>query len=283
MAMSEITVVSKSGETLYHFKWADPQFLDLSTIGAPIPPGSIPLVAQNIACHEDSRTPLVSKKQLTSMNFLSLSSTVAPDGESFYKVMQHESTTQDIKEALYIIKTNTDRELKFPDRSFSGPKYLTEVHRVQLSCTENKVRFLKSEVYDASNNLVYLFANPSMETPWQGFLLNSTFDLLQRIVCPTVEFGGIGIVTDKKDNLIRVVTVMDGTPAAEAGVKANDIITHLNDESADGLDLNQAVGKMRGPPNTKIKLKIKREGQGSPIELSITRAIIKARSKEVQK
>ena len=106
--------------------------------------------------------------------------------------------------------------------------------------------------------------------------------LLWRIVCPT-EYGGLGIEVANENGLIKVVTVMDGTPAAEAGIKANDIITHFNDESADGLTLNQAVEKMRGPANTKIKLKIKREGQESPIELSITRAIIKARSKEVQK
>ena len=111
----------------------------------------------------------------------------------------------------------------------------------------------------------------------------SPFALLQRIVCPTIEFRGLGIEVAKADSLIRVVTVMDGTPAAEAGIKANDIITHLNDEATDGLELDQAIKKMRGPANTKIKLIIKREGQESPIELSITRAIIKARSKEVQK
>src|SRR5258708_39845592 len=103
------------------------------------------------------------------------------------------------------------------------------------------------------------------------------------MVCPTIEFGGLGIEVTKADSLIRVVTVMDGTPAAESGIKANDIITHFNDETADGLTLNQAIEKMRGPANTKVKLKIKRDGQESPIELSITRAIIKARSKEVQK
>ena len=112
---------------------------------------------------------------------------------------------------------------------------------------------------------------------------SSPFGLLQRIVCPTIEFGGLGIEVAKENNLIRVVAVMDGTPAAEAGIKAKDKITHLNDEPTDELALDKAIEKMRGPANTKIKLKIKREGQESLIELSITRAIIKARSKEVQK
>jgi carboxyl-terminal processing protease len=110
----------------------------------------------------------------------------------------------------------------------------------------------------------------------------SPLGVLRRIVCPT-EFGGLGIEVANENGLIKVMTVMDGTPAAEAGIKANDIITHLNDEATDGLALDQAIEKMRGPANTKIKLKIKREGQESPIELSVTRAIIKARSKEVQK
>jgi uncharacterized caspase-like protein len=285
MATAESTIVSKSGETLFHYKWGNPEFLDL---WVPIPPGSIASTAANIVCHKDFRTPLVSKKRLTSMNFLSVSSTASGDGETFYELMQHNSATQDKQELLLLVKFQTDHELEFPNLSVPGPKYLTQVHRVQLSCTENKWRFLKLEDYDASNNFVYLSVdlaatNPSMEIPWIEFDLTSSAGLLQRMVCPTIEFGGLGIEVAKEDNLIKVVTVIDGTPAAEAGVKAKDIITHLNDESADALDLNQAIEKIRGPANTKIKLKIKREGQESPIELSITRAIIKARSKEVQK
>jgi hypothetical protein len=283
-AVSETTTVSKSGETLYHYKWADPQFLDLS-MGSPLAPGSIGLTAQNIACHEEFRTPLVSKKQLTSMRFSSLSSTIAADGEIFYQVMQNgQSATQDKTEILFIVRFHKERELKFPNPSISGPTYLTEVHRIQLRCTDNKLGFIKSEDYDASNNLVYVFAaDPSIETPWKEFVLGSPFALLQRIVCPAIEFGGLGIDVAMDGNLIKVVKVLDGSPAAAAEVKANDIITHLDDESANGLTLNQAVEKMRGPPNTKIKLKIIRKGQENPIELSVTRAIIQVRSKEVQK
>jgi carboxyl-terminal processing protease len=59
---------------------------------------------------------------------------------------------------------------------------------------------------------------------------------------------------------------------------ANDIITHLDDEPVQGLTLNQAVEKMRGPENSKIKLKIMRKGQEKPLEVSITRARIQVRS-----
>src|SRR6201993_4242103 len=92
------------------------------------------------------------------------------------------------------------------------------------------------------------------------------------------EFGGLGIEVIMEDGLIKVVAPIDETPAAKAGIMANDIITHLDDAPVQGLTLNQAVEKMRGPENSKIKLKIMRKGQDKPIEISITRARIQVRS-----
>jgi len=92
------------------------------------------------------------------------------------------------------------------------------------------------------------------------------------------EFGGLGIEVTMEDGLVKVVTPIDDTPAAKAGVMANDVITHLDDEQVQGLTLNQAVEKMRGPVNTKIRLKIMRKGQDKPIEVSITRDVIRVRS-----
>jgi len=92
------------------------------------------------------------------------------------------------------------------------------------------------------------------------------------------EFGGLGIEVTMEDGLIKVVAPIDETPAAKAGIMANDIITHLDDESVQGLTLNQAVEKMRGPVNTKIRLKVMRKGSDKPIEISITRDIIRVRS-----
>jgi carboxyl-terminal processing protease len=92
------------------------------------------------------------------------------------------------------------------------------------------------------------------------------------------EFGGLGIEVTMEDGLVKVVAPIDETPAAKAGVMANDIITHLDDEAVQGLTLNQAVEKMRGPVNTKIKLKIVRKGQDKPIEVTIMRDIIRVRS-----
>ena len=92
------------------------------------------------------------------------------------------------------------------------------------------------------------------------------------------EFGGLGIEVTMEDGLVKVVAPIDETPAAKAGVMANDIITHLDDEAVQGLTLNQAVEKMRGPVNTKIKLRIVRKGQDKPIEVTIMRDIIRVRS-----
>ena len=92
------------------------------------------------------------------------------------------------------------------------------------------------------------------------------------------EFGGLGIEVTMEEGLIKVVAPIDETPAHKAGVMANDIITHLDEEPVQGLTLNQAVEKMRGPVNTKIKLKIMRKGAEKPVEVSITRDIIRVRS-----
>ncbi|MFL6932642.1 MAG: S41 family peptidase, partial [Xanthobacteraceae bacterium] len=92
------------------------------------------------------------------------------------------------------------------------------------------------------------------------------------------EFGGLGIEVTMEDGLIKVVSPIDDTPASKAGIMANDIISNLDDEAVQGLTLNQAVEKMRGPVNTKIRLKIMRKGQDKTTEVTIVRDIIRVRS-----
>src|SRR5665647_1376750 len=92
------------------------------------------------------------------------------------------------------------------------------------------------------------------------------------------EFGGLGIEVTMEDGLIKVVAPIDETPAAKAGILANDIITKLDDDQVQGLTLNQAVEKMRGPVNTKIKLTVMRKGQDKPLEVSIFRDVIRVKA-----
>src|SRR6202163_744893 len=91
-------------------------------------------------------------------------------------------------------------------------------------------------------------------------------------------FGGLGIEVTMEDGLVKVVAPIDDTPAAKADVRAGDIITHIDDEAVQGLTLNQAVDKMRGPVNSKIRLKILRKGLDKPIDMAIVRETIRVRS-----
>src|SRR5919107_993771 len=91
------------------------------------------------------------------------------------------------------------------------------------------------------------------------------------------EFGGVGIEVTMEEGLVKVVTPIDDTPASKAGVMANDIITQIDGESVQGLNLNQAVDKMRGPINSSVTLKIQRKDAKDPIEVKLTRETIKVR------
>jgi carboxyl-terminal processing protease len=87
-------------------------------------------------------------------------------------------------------------------------------------------------------------------------------------------FGGIGLEVTDNGGLLEVVSPIDGTPAAKAGIKPGDLITAVNGKSVEGLSLNDAVGEMRGPPNSTVRLIIKRQGQVAPLTLTLTRQVI---------
>jgi carboxyl-terminal processing protease len=92
------------------------------------------------------------------------------------------------------------------------------------------------------------------------------------------EFGGLGIEVTLENGLVKVVSPIDDTPAARAGLRPGDFITHLDGEPVMGLSLQEAVEKMRGPVNSDIKLTIRREGRDQPLEVTLTRAQIKIQS-----
>ncbi len=89
------------------------------------------------------------------------------------------------------------------------------------------------------------------------------------------EFGGLGIEVTMENGVVKVVSPIDDTPAAKAGLLANDLITHLDGEQIVGLTLEQAVEKMRGPVNTPITLTIVRKGVDDPFDVKVTRDIIR--------
>jgi carboxyl-terminal processing protease len=91
------------------------------------------------------------------------------------------------------------------------------------------------------------------------------------------EFGGLGIevTMEQGSGVVKVVSPIDDTPAAKAGLMANDLITHLDGEQIVGLTLEQAVEKMRGPVNTSITLTILRRGKDEPFDVKIVRDVIR--------
>lgn len=91
------------------------------------------------------------------------------------------------------------------------------------------------------------------------------------------KFGGLGIEVTMDNGLVKVVSPIDDTPAAKAGIKAGDYITNIDGETVIGLNLNEAVSKLRGKIGTKVKLSIRR-ANSKPIELTIKRQEIKIQS-----
>jgi len=92
------------------------------------------------------------------------------------------------------------------------------------------------------------------------------------------EFGGLGIEVTMEEDLVRVISPIEDTPAARAGVIAGDLIAEIDGEEVRGMALSDAVELMRGEVNTPIELTIIREGADEPIKLTIVRDIIKVRA-----
>ena len=91
------------------------------------------------------------------------------------------------------------------------------------------------------------------------------------------EFGGLGIEVTMENGFVKVISPIDNTPAYKAGIKAGDYITHLDKKSVIGLSLDEAVGKMRGPVGSKLKITIGRKSQ-EPFDITIKRDVIKITS-----
>jgi carboxyl-terminal processing protease len=89
------------------------------------------------------------------------------------------------------------------------------------------------------------------------------------------EFGGLGIEVTQEEGFVKVISPMDGTPAAKAGILAGDFITHVDGESVQGITLDEAVDKMRGEVGTDIVITVVREGVAEPFDVTLTRETIK--------
>ncbi|HET9148778.1 MAG TPA: PDZ domain-containing protein, partial [Acetobacteraceae bacterium] len=113
---------------------------------------------------------------------------------------------------------------------------------------------------EPSRKLVYDSINGMLAglDPHSGYMNKGQYKDMQ--VETTGHFGGLGLEVSETEGFIRVISPIDGTPAARAGIKPNDLIVDINGRTTDGLTLDKAVHAMRGPVGSKIVLTIKRAG-----------------------
>lgn len=113
--------------------------------------------------------------------------------------------------------------------------------------------------------------------PHSGFMNKKSFEDMQTQT--RGEFGGLGIEITMDNNIVKVISPIDDTPAAKAGIQPGDLITHIGGKPVTEITLNEAVEKMRGAPGTKISLTLRRGGlSGRPFDLTLIRAVIQVQS-----
>ena len=129
----------------------------------------------------------------------------------------------------------------------------------------------QSEVMDSAINGVLQSLDP-----YSAYMSPELFKEMQTDT--RGEFGGLGIEIGMESGLVKVISPIDDTPAAKAGIKAGDYIVKIGDDQVQGKSLMEAVKLMRGPVGTSIKLTIRRKNIKKPLEFNITRKVIEVKS-----
>ncbi len=141
----------------------------------------------------------------------------------------------------------------------------------------NRIRASYVEEVDDSTLLEYAIQGMiSNLDPHSVYLTKDAFSDLQTTI--TGEFSGLGLEVGTEDGYIKVVTPIDGSPAAEAGLMTGDVILQLDGQSVKGMGLNKAVENMRGPKGSEVTLTIGRPGQSQPFDVTLKRDTIKVAS-----
>src|SRR5690242_17809360 len=162
------------------------------------------------------------------------------------------------------------------DVGAASPANSTETYK-QLNLFGEVFERVRAEYVDevSDDTLVESAINGMLTSldPHSNYLNTKNFNDMK--VQTRGEFGGLGIEVTMENGVVKVVSPIDDTPAAKAGLQANDLITHLDNEQIVGLTLEQAVEKMRGPVNTPITLTIVRKGVDDPFDVKVMRDIIR--------
>jgi carboxyl-terminal processing protease len=125
-----------------------------------------------------------------------------------------------------------------------------------------------------SDKLIYNAVNGMLSglDPHSSYMNEKQYNDMQ--VETSGQFGGLGLEVTQAGGLLKVISPIDDTPASRAGIKAGDIIVDIDGHSTDGLNLDDAVDKMRGAVGSQIKLTLKRNGIDTPVNVTLTREII---------
>jgi PDZ domain len=215
------------------------------------------------------------------MKFTSLATLPSGEGEIFFTTSQASPNALDLKEIILVIRNNRDHSVNeslppgfsLPD----PPNFRVVVERVLLKCNENKFLINKTEYWSAEKELIRLHTlDPTLPQNFVEFHPTSPNATLQLIVCGK-SYSGIGIMLKDDNGSIKVSEVLDGSPAEKAGMKVDDIITHVNGEAVSGLKSEQVSERIRGPANSRINLTIQRKGRDEAFELAIDREMIQRR------
>jgi carboxyl-terminal processing protease len=141
----------------------------------------------------------------------------------------------------------------------------------------NQIRLGYVEEIDDSTLLEYAIQGMlSGLDPHSTYLTKDAFQSLQDTT--TGEFTGLGLEVGMEDGYVKIISPIDGSPAAEAGLQSGDIILKLGNVPVKGMTLNEAIDIMRGPKGSKIQLSIGRPGQTQPFDVTLVRNTIKVAS-----
>src|SRR5262249_11856481 len=97
------------------------------------------------------------------------------------------------------------------------------------------------------------------------------------------EFAGLGLEVTMEDGLVKVISPIDDTPAAKAGLKTGDFVAAIDSTPVQGMSLNDAIDKMRGATGSKVSLTVLRPGAKKPFDVTLTRAVIRVDSVKFHK
>jgi carboxyl-terminal processing protease len=141
----------------------------------------------------------------------------------------------------------------------------------------NQIRIGYVEEIDDSTLLEYAIQGMLMGLdPHSMYLTEDAFENLQNAT--SGEFTGLGLEVGMEDGYVIIISPIDGSPAAEAGLLSGDVILKLGNVPVKGLTLNEAIDIMRGPKGSKIELSIGRPGESQPFEVTLVRNTIKVAS-----